>query len=150
MTRAALVVLLLLVVAAAGAGSSAAGTPSASFLPFVIGGRPPGDCDLAYPTICLPSPPPDLDCPQIHHQDFPVLPPDPHGLDADEDGIGCESSVAAPALHSVYIHIHASDHLRAQRPNFHQFVFVPDFDHLNRRPSTARLLPAFQLALKSS
>jgi len=61
-----------------------------------------------------------------------------------------ESSALAPALYPVYIHIHDSDHLRAQRPNWWKFVFVPDFDHLNRRPSTARLLPAFQLALKSS
>ena len=58
--------------------------------------------------------------------------------------------VAGERLQEFYVHIHNRDHLRAQRPNFHQFVFVPDFDHLNRRPSTARLLPAFQLALKSS
>ena len=104
-------------------------------------------CYTSYPTICLPSPPPDLDCSEIPYTDFVVVPPDPHGLDADEDGIGCESSALAPALYSVYVHIYNRDHLRTQRPNFHQFVFVPDFDHLNRRPSTARLLPAFQLAL---
>ena len=85
MTRAALVVLLLAIVAMSGAGSSAA------FVPFVAGGRPAGECDPSYPTICLPPPPPDLDCPEIPYTDFQVLPPDPHRLDADEDGIGCES-----------------------------------------------------------
>lgn len=94
MTRAALVVLLLAIVAIAtsGAGSSAAEGSAVSFVPFVVGSRPRGaECDPSYPTICLPSPPPDLDCPQIPYQDFAVVPPDPHGLDADEDGIGCES-----------------------------------------------------------
>jgi len=92
MTRAALVVLLLAIVAAAGAGSSAAEGSAASFVPFVVGSRPRGaECDPSYPTVCIPSPPPDLDCPQIPYQDFAVVPPDPHGLDADEDGIGCES-----------------------------------------------------------
>ena len=94
MTRAALVVLLLAIVAIAtsGAGSSAAEGSAVSFVPFVVGSRPRGaECDPSYPTICLPSPPPDLDCPQIPYQDFAVVPPDPHGLDADEDRIGCES-----------------------------------------------------------
>lgn len=102
MTRAALVVLLLAIVAIAtsGAGRSAAEGSAASFVPFAAGGQPPGKCDPSYPTICLPPPPPDLDCPQIPHQDFPVLPPDPHGLDADEDGIGCESSVFQLVLKS--------------------------------------------------
>lgn len=85
-----LLVLLLIVAAMSGAGSSAA-EGSAVFVPFVAGGRPAGECDPSYPTICLPSPPPDLNCPQIPYNDFPVLPPDPHRLDADEDGIGCES-----------------------------------------------------------
>lgn len=90
MTRAALVVLLA-IVAMSSAGSSAAEGSAASFVPFATGGQPASACDPSYPTICLPSPPPDLNCPQIPHQDFEVLPPDPHGLDADEDGIGCES-----------------------------------------------------------
>jgi micrococcal nuclease len=40
--------------------------------------------------VCIPSPPPDLDCPDIPYQNFTVLPPDPHNFDIDEDGIGCE------------------------------------------------------------
>jgi len=35
--------------------------------------------------------PPDLGSPDIAQQDLAVLPPDPHGLDGDKDGIGCES-----------------------------------------------------------
>ncbi len=48
-------------------------------------------CDPAYPDVCIPPPPPDLDCANIPHQDIRVLPPDPHRLDGDNNGIGCES-----------------------------------------------------------
>lgn len=50
-----------------------------------------GDCDPAYPTVCIPSPPPDLDCGEISHRRFTVRDPDPHGFDNDDDGVGCES-----------------------------------------------------------
>lgn len=48
-------------------------------------------CDPSYPTVCIPSPPPDLDCGEIQYKKFDVLPPDPHRFDGDKDGIGCES-----------------------------------------------------------
>jgi hypothetical protein len=48
------------------------------------------DCDPAYPGVCLPPGPPDLDCQDIPISNFDVLWPDPHGLDADGDGVGCE------------------------------------------------------------
>jgi len=51
----------------------------------------PAACDAAYPTVCIPPPPPDLDCSDIPHRNFTVLPPDPHRFDGDHDGIGCES-----------------------------------------------------------
>lgn len=50
-----------------------------------------GGCDPSYPTVCIPSPPPDLDCGDISFRRFQVLAPDPHHFDADHDGIGCES-----------------------------------------------------------
>ncbi len=50
-----------------------------------------GDCDPSYPSVCIPPPPPDLDCPQVADTDFAVLPPDPHGFDGNDDGVGCES-----------------------------------------------------------
>jgi micrococcal nuclease len=50
-----------------------------------------GNCDPAYPGVCIPPPPPDLDCGEIPFRRFQVLPPDPHGFDGDNDGIGCES-----------------------------------------------------------
>jgi micrococcal nuclease len=68
--------------------------------PFVIGAAacstssdPPdgGGCDSSYPDVCIPSPPPDLDCREIAYRRFRVLPPDPHGFDGDHDGLGCES-----------------------------------------------------------
>ncbi|WP_243149725.1 excalibur calcium-binding domain-containing protein [Thermaerobacter sp. PB12/4term] len=40
--------------------------------------------------MCIPPPPPDLDCRDIPYRGFRVLPPDPHRLDRDRDGIGCE------------------------------------------------------------
>lgn len=51
---------------------------------------PQNNCDPAYPTVCIPSPPPDLDCRDIPHQSFTVLPPDPHLFDGNENGLGCE------------------------------------------------------------
>jgi len=48
-------------------------------------------CDPSYPTVCIPPPPPDLDCGEITYRNFKVLQPDPHKFDGDKDGIGCES-----------------------------------------------------------
>ena len=50
-----------------------------------------GNCDPSYPTVCIPPPPPDLNCKDIPYRRFKVLPPDPHKFDSDKDGIGCES-----------------------------------------------------------
>jgi micrococcal nuclease len=52
---------------------------------------PGGECDPSYPTVCIPSTPPDLDCGDIEYRRFKVVPPDPHGFDMDRDGVGCES-----------------------------------------------------------
>lgn len=52
---------------------------------------PASSCDPAYPGVCIPPAPPDLDCGDISFRNFPVLPPDPHGFDTDHDGIGCET-----------------------------------------------------------
>jgi hypothetical protein len=51
-----------------------------------------GVCDSSYPDLCIPPPPPDLDCDDDSvPENFQVLPPDPHGFDSDNDGIGCDS-----------------------------------------------------------
>ena len=49
-------------------------------------------CDPSYPNTCLPTPPPDLDCgPEVGNQrNIAVSPPDPHKLDRDNDGFGCD------------------------------------------------------------
>jgi micrococcal nuclease len=47
-------------------------------------------CDPAYPDVCIPSPPPDLECRQVPHAGFRVLSPDPHHFDGNGDGEGCE------------------------------------------------------------
>lgn len=51
---------------------------------------PAPECSEAYPDHCIPPPPPDLDCADVPHRRFRVLPPDPHGFDGDGDGVGCE------------------------------------------------------------
>lgn len=48
-------------------------------------------CHPSYPGVCIPPAPPDLDCPQVQYTDFSVVGSDPHGFDADNDGIGCET-----------------------------------------------------------
>ncbi len=47
-------------------------------------------CHPSYPTVCIPPPPPDLDCRDIPYRRFPVVGSDPHWFDGDSDGIGCE------------------------------------------------------------
>jgi micrococcal nuclease len=61
--------------------------PSATSAP-VIATKPAGNCNLAYPDLCLTH---EVDCGDIPYKRFRVLPPDPYGLDRDGDGIGCES-----------------------------------------------------------
>ena len=57
----------------------------------VVGTGHVGDnCSPAYPTLCLQSQSQDLDCLDIKAFNFLVLQPDPHRLDGDGDGIGCE------------------------------------------------------------
>lgn len=50
-----------------------------------------GNCSPSYPNVCIPPPPPDLDCGDIPYKRFQVLSPDPHNFDRDGDGIGCEN-----------------------------------------------------------
>jgi hypothetical protein len=48
-------------------------------------------CAAEYPTVCIPPPPPDLDCGDIPYRRFTVLPPDRHNFDTEHDGVGCET-----------------------------------------------------------
>jgi micrococcal nuclease len=56
---------------------------------------PAGSCAPSYPDVCIPPPPPDLDCGQIPYKRFRVIHtvpnPDPHRFDGDHDGVGCET-----------------------------------------------------------
>jgi hypothetical protein len=51
-------------------------------------------CSPSYPDFCIPPPPPNLNCdsPAIaNRKNFTALPPDPHGLDGnDNDQLACE------------------------------------------------------------
>jgi hypothetical protein len=55
------------------------------------GGAGGGNCDPSYPTVCIPPPPPDLDCSQVNATNFKVVGSDPHGFDGENDGVGCET-----------------------------------------------------------
>jgi len=48
------------------------------------------NCDPSYPDLCIPSPPPDLDCNDISQKNFTVRGSDPHRFDLDGNGRGCE------------------------------------------------------------
>lgn len=48
-------------------------------------------CHPSYPDFCIPPPPPNLSCAQIGRNNFTVIGSDPHKLDGDKDGIGCEN-----------------------------------------------------------
>ncbi|KPL76604.1 hypothetical protein AC812_04590 [Bellilinea caldifistulae] len=69
-------------------------TPTYAPPPAVLppAGVSSGNCHPSYPGVCIPPPPPDLDCKDIPFRRFKVLPPDPHRFDGDNDGIGCESN----------------------------------------------------------
>jgi hypothetical protein len=47
-------------------------------------------CDSSYPDVCITTYSAMLTCLDIPYRNFKVLAPDPHGLDSDGDGIGCE------------------------------------------------------------
>jgi endonuclease YncB( thermonuclease family) len=70
---------------------SPAATPPANEQPAPIAQPAPSQCDPSYPDFCIPPPPPDLDCAQVPGSHFTVRPPDPHGFDGNDDGVGCES-----------------------------------------------------------
>jgi micrococcal nuclease len=59
--------------------------------PTTAGSGRASACDPSYPTVCIPPPPPDLDCKDVSYRNFKVLAPDPHHFDGDHDGVGCES-----------------------------------------------------------
>ena len=65
--------------------------PTATEGPTGGGGGGGGNCHPSYPTVCIPPPPPDLDCGDIPYRRFAVVGSDPHRFDGDNDGIGCES-----------------------------------------------------------
>src|SRR5690606_7154937 len=65
--------------------------PAAPTQPPPPPAAPAGNCDPSYPGVCIPPAPPDLDSREFPFRGFPVLQPDPHGFDRDQDGIGCES-----------------------------------------------------------
>ena len=48
-------------------------------------------CDPSYPGVCIPPPPPDLDCGDVSVRLFRVVGADAHRFDVDGDGLGCES-----------------------------------------------------------
>ena len=70
------------------------GPPARSHTAAQIASRG-SNCAPSYPTVCIPPPPPDLDCKNVPDRHFTVrwdVPdPDPHHFDGNHDGVGCES-----------------------------------------------------------
>jgi micrococcal nuclease len=64
-------------------------TSRAQTAPAYAVGSGGGGCDPSYRGRCVPSPPPDLDCAQVGGP-VAVVGSDPHRLDGDGDGVGCE------------------------------------------------------------
>ena len=62
--------------------------------PFAPPPPAPGGCDPNYAGACVPPPPPDLDCPDLRALGLAlpvrVVGSDPHRLDGDRNGYGCE------------------------------------------------------------
>jgi micrococcal nuclease len=58
--------------------------------PVQLPSGPPTGCDPSYPTVCIPPPPPDLDCADVPFRSFAVRGADPHRFDGEGDGVGCE------------------------------------------------------------
>jgi micrococcal nuclease len=66
-------------------------------VPTPTRGSPTPRCDPAYPTVCIPPPPPYINCGDIPYRNFLVLWPDPHDLEGrDRNGIGCEKPTPTP------------------------------------------------------
>ncbi|MEM9245181.1 MAG: hypothetical protein AAGA67_05515 [Cyanobacteria bacterium P01_F01_bin.153] len=49
------------------------------------------DCHPSYPTVCIPPPPARINCSDVAAVDFVVEGEDPHRLDQNNNGVGCES-----------------------------------------------------------
>jgi hypothetical protein len=49
-----------------------------------------GNCSPSFPRVCIPPPPPVLNCDDISSRNFRIIGPDPHNFDGDNDGIGCD------------------------------------------------------------
>jgi len=74
------------------ADTIASGGGQADQQPAQVPERPDADtCDPSYPDVCIPpiEVTGDLNCGQVEHQRFRVVPPDPHSLDGNHDGAGC-------------------------------------------------------------
>lgn len=91
--------LTIVVVEATMSATPVTPTRSVNHLPLVLraGNTPtatrvPVTCAAEYPTICVPPPPPDLNCTDISFRNFTVRSPDRHRFDSDGDGIGCETT----------------------------------------------------------
>jgi endonuclease YncB( thermonuclease family) len=68
---------------------------ASTIVPGGIYGLPGKECDPAYPTVCIPPPPVDLDCADFAPlRNFPVRRDAPdgddHHLDGNGDGVACE------------------------------------------------------------
>lgn len=76
--------------AAESAAAAAAQQQAAQIQPLAAAPKAGGNCTPEYPDFCIP-PAGDYNCPDFSQKNFTALSPDPYRLDADNDGIACES-----------------------------------------------------------
>lgn len=72
--------------------SAPTATATATVTATVTQTNVPANCHPSYPGVCIPPPPPDLNCGDITFRRFTVIGSDPHNFDTDGDGIGCEGA----------------------------------------------------------
>lgn len=78
-------------VAAERAAAQKAAAQKAATQPQPLAAAPKGGgCTPEYPDFCIP-PAADYNCPDFSQKNFTALRPDPYRLDADNDGVACES-----------------------------------------------------------
>lgn len=96
MTRVVIAVLLVFLAAGCGAATEdraeERNEADVGQVPEYSFEEPVEDCDPSYPDLCISPDEYDLDCDDVEETDFVVEGDDPHGFDADLDGIGCETA----------------------------------------------------------
>ncbi len=70
--------------------SGGGGSDKCAASEYTVGCETRPGCHDSYPGVCIPPPPPDLNCGDVPYTNFTVIGSDPHGFDGNKDGTACE------------------------------------------------------------